>query len=272
MPGITGEPAVDAAKDSKGGGSFLDELGHLLAGLTGPALAKDTFGGKSAPKKADPKKKTTAKKKTTDAPAQGDAFEQLAKSLVGELQEEQAPIEAAISGSLTGPAAATAEGIADSAVGVSPDSATGQYMANLVGKGQQQSDPLTEALGAYGLAYGASQVGVDQALLNMGAANDAAVNDAPEDAWLNAIASHIGTTQSGYYSVPENIAKALPAPVAQALQGAGFGGISTPKGGWGPGALQENSSIAAGLTGLGNTTPGSVPTQQAVTNPSNPAA
>jgi hypothetical protein len=213
---------------------------------------------------------------SSDPPAttktESDPYANLAKSLVGQLQTEQAPIEAAISGALVGPSAESAEKIAQEATGISPSSATGQWMAQQVSKGAQETSPLMQALSAYGSAYGAGQVTVDQALLNMGQANDAAVNTAPEQTWLNLLAQHVGTTGSGYYSVPPALAKSLEAEspgVAEALQNAQVGGITTPKGGWPAGALQQNTSVAAGLTGLGSTSPGTVPTYQSVTSSGN---
>lgn len=252
-----------------GGNKRLEDVSNdIVEFISGPpSAAKET-----SDKKKDPKKAEKRDPKKTAASTEPDPYANLAKSLVGQLQSEQAPIEAAISGALVGPSAESAEKIAEEATGISPSSATGQWMQQQVAKGAQETSPLMQALSAYGSAYGAGQVTVDQALMNMGQANDAAVNTAPEQTWLNAIASHVGTTGSGYYSVPENISKQLESQypgVAQALQSAGFGGITTPKGGWGPGALPENTSVAAGLTGLGSSSPGTVPTYQNVTSSGN---
>jgi hypothetical protein len=256
MPGFNAEETDEAqeAEEAK-------KEDSTWRGKKSPA---DDIGSSLASSEPRPYK-APAKKGTATAP---DPWTELAKQLVGQLQQEQAPIEAAISGALVGPAAQGAQQIAEEATGISPSSATGQWMSQQVAKGAQEADPLMEALSAYGSAYGAGQVGVDQALVNMGKANDAAVNNAGADVWLNALASHVGTTGSGYYSVPANIAKELPDPVLEALQGAGFGGISTPKGGW-PGGNNAPSSVAAGLTGLGSTSPGTVPTYQSVTTPGN---
>lgn len=196
-------------------------------------------------------------KETEDNP-----WTQAGNALVGQLQQAQAPVEAAVSGALVGPAAQTAENVALEATGISPTSSTGQWMSSQMAKGAQEADPLTQALAAYGSAYGAGQVGVDQALSNMGTANSEAIESGPSEPFLNALASRLGQGNWGY-ELPASVANQLPPSVQEALQTAGWQGITTPKGGWGTGG-PSGTSAASALTGL--------PTTQAAVANANPTA
>lgn len=242
MPGISEQAVVKIADEEKAANEEKTWRGKKSpVNLLNPSYAAEQAGAKAGKESEEPKAKTD--------PAAADPWTQLAQSLVGQLQQEQAPVEAAISGALTQPAAATALGIADQAVGISPSSSTGEWLQQQVSKGATEMDPLQQALSAYGSAYGASQVGVDQALVNMGKANDAAVNSSEEQPFLSAIASHIGG--GSYYDIPQTIVNGLPGSVQEALYNAGWGGITPPKGGWGPGSLPSaNNSVATALTGL----------------------
>jgi len=177
---------------------------------------------KAKKKKAAPKKETQAQQLEQQIQAEEDSpWTQLADSLVGQLQQEQAPVEAALSGALVGPAAQGAESLALQASGIAPGSAAGQWMSSQVAQGAKNADPLMAALSAYGSAYGAGQDTVDQALAAMGQANSASIATSSEQPWLSAIASHLGTGQWGY-TVPANVAGQLPPAVQQALKGAGW--------------------------------------------------
>lgn len=214
-----------------GGGEVSDIWGDIMAAVTGKPHGPSA---PPAPAAADPKaKKGSAKKKAApkesetqileqDLQAEEDSpWTQLGNSLVGQLQQEQAPVEAALSGALVGPAAQGAENLAQQATGISPTSATGQWMSSEVAQGAKNADPLMAALSAYGSAYGAGQSTIDQALSAMGQANSAAISTSSEQPWLSAIASHLGTGQWGY-TVPANVAGQLPPAVQQALKGAGW--------------------------------------------------
>jgi len=84
---------------------------------------------------------------------------------------------------------------------------------------------------------------VDQALVNMGKANDQEVNTAGVQPFLSAIASHIGGGE--YYTIPAAQAAGLPTDVQKALTNAGWT-VDSP----------ATSKAAASLTG----SPATVPT------------
>ena len=259
---------------------FWDDIAKTLAGALNPAniaknigatteitSGKEHYNAGGAPSAMPAKKSSKSKKKSTSkstAETAAQAEEQLANSpwsqigqaLVTQLQQEQAPVEAALSGALTQPAEQSALNTAMEAAGVAPGSASSAWVKGEAALGQQEADPLQAALASYGTAYAAGQQGVDQALTNLGQANQTAINTAPESEWLNQIAQHPG---ADWYVVPPTVASSLPPAVAQALQQAGFQGITTPKGGWGPNALPSTgaSSIAGALSGVSGTAPSS---------------
>jgi hypothetical protein len=220
----------------------------------------------SSKKKAAPKKKVAATP-TTEQPS---PWTQLSEALVGMLQQEQAPVEAALSGALVGPSAQSAENIAEEATGISPSSPTGQWMQSQMALGKKENDPLMAALASYGSAYGAGQEAVDKAMSTMGELNQTMVNTAPEQAALQTLTQTYGKQDPSYYSFTQAQASALPPAVQEALYNAGYGGITPPKGGWGPNALPVKSpNVASALSGLpatpsGATTPGTTPASPGV--------
>jgi hypothetical protein len=249
-PGVVGEARHEAAH-------IADQVGGVFNALfgSGPpgrpsSIAEGAHDVKKAlypePKDsgAKPKAKKAATKKTAapSATAPPDPWTQLAEAIVGQLQQEQAPIEAAVSGALTGPAAQGAENMALEATGISPGSSAGQWLSQQVQQGAKEADPLQAALSAYGSAYGAGQVGVDQALINSGRANDAAVNSAPEQAALGLLQQTYGKQDPSYYGLTPSQAAVQPSFIQQALKNAN---ITVPT----PGKGSSAASALLGSTG-----------------------
>ena len=217
----------------------LAALGNLATlGQGGPA-APPKGGGASGPSGA------------TDAPTQAqleaqiaaNPFNKLGEGLVKQLQEEQAPIEKAVSGEDTEAAERQAVQGAQSLAGVTPNSSAGQWFNQQIAQANQTDQPMQAAMADYGKAYDAGQKGVDTALGGMGQANALANITAPQQAYLNMIAQHLGSGQ--YYSLNQAQTSQLPPALLYYLQQAGTQGVTEPKGGWGPNAPGASGATAA---------------------------
>jgi hypothetical protein len=192
--------------------------------------------GKSDPKKGT-KKKAKAKKSDSESPAQVQAaeekaiadnpFNQLGQGLVADDQKIQAPLENAMAGGLTGPATSNAVAEALSASGLGGNAQAKQWLNANIAQANANDAPLAQAMAQYGAAYNTGQQGVDQALANMGQANALANTVAPEQQWLNALATHIQSNLNYYGTIPNwavgSGSQALPPALQYYLQTTGTG-------------------------------------------------
>ena len=221
--------------------------------ISGKGLLPDLHGGPSGSdggKGKDKGKDTGTPPGPTQAQIEqeiaNNPFNKLGEGLVKQLQEEQAPIEKAISGQDTAASvkSATAQAFADA--GVSANSSAGEWLNSNIAKANAADQPMQAAMAAYGKAYEAGQKGVDTALLNQGQANAIGQTTAAEQPYLNLITQHLGSGQ--YYSLTPEQAGSLPQALQYYLQQAGTQGITTPKGGW-PAAFTQGASGPSGAPG-----------------------
>jgi hypothetical protein len=230
--------------------------------------------GKAAPKKAGGKKGGTT---TSSAPTAtqleqeiaNDPWSQLGKALTTQLQQEQVPIEKAISGGDTASTAqaATTQALADA--GLAPNSSAAQWLTSNMNQAQANDAPMAQAMNAYGQAYAAGQQGVNTALTGMGQANQLGVATAPEQTWLGDLATHIQSNLAYSGTVPswaQNLPDALKVYLQQSGQTGGTGtipvtGLTYP----------GQKTTPTGLSGTAGAAPGATPTPGALTPGTTPA-
>lgn len=222
LPNLFGVPSIGPGSGDSSGASGAKGKGKGPSGPEGPTTAQ------------------------IEQEIANNPFNKLGEGLVKQLQEEQAPIEKAISGQDTAASvkSATAQALADA--GVSANSSAGQWLDSNIAKANAADQPMQAAMAAYGKAYEAGQKGVDSALANQGQANALGQITAAEQPYLNLITQHLGSGQ--YYSLTPQQASSLPPALQYYLQQAGTQGITTPKGGW-PAAFTQGASGPSGAPG-----------------------
>ena len=211
------------------GSAFVDPLG----------LGKDAInaifgGGGGDKKKKPPPKKPPAATTTPETVAQyeaqiekNDPFYAIGQALTNEEAQINKPVEQAISGQDTAAAeqSATSQAIADA--GVSPGSSAAQWLQSNISQANANDAPMAQAMAAYGKAYGAGQQGIATALTGVNQANALGIATAPEQTWLQDLATHIQSNLAYPGTVPEWVQN-LPPSVKQALQQSGqVGGSGT---------------------------------------------
>jgi hypothetical protein len=229
--GLLGEGRHDVAAGYNDIAGALGDVGHFATEI-GKHDPLNIFGiGDSAPeKKKDPKKKakSDSDKPLTEAQIEAqiaaNPFNKLGQGLVTQLEQEQAPIEKAISGGDTASATQSAVGQALAASGVSPGSSAAQWLDSNIAQANANDSPMQAAMNAYGQAYGAGQQGVDQALSGMAGANALGVTTAPEQTWLQGLGTHLQSNLNYYGQIPTSTAENLPPALLYYLQQSGTGG------------------------------------------------
>ena len=138
-----------------------------------------------------------------------DPWSQLGAGLAKTLEEEQAPIEKAVSGQDTGSQDKVAMSAAMTTLGLSPGSGAAQWLNSNIATANKADQPMQAAMAAYGKAYETGQKGVDTALTNMGQMNKLGVKTAPYQTWLQDIDQHIQSNIT-YGQVVPSWAQSLP--------------------------------------------------------------
>lgn len=195
-----------------------------------------TGAGKAKTEKERPKRKKPAAKGETEAERQAaieqailrTPYAQASRALVEQYQEAQTVAQPLASGAATAPATQAAATEALALTGLSPQSSGGQWLSSALGAAQAASAPLTQAMAQYGQEYAQQALPVTQALANYGQANALEVMTAPEQAWMNALASHITSNLSYYGEIPKADVGSLQPYLVTALQkSGGYGGGGT---------------------------------------------
>jgi hypothetical protein len=198
----------------------IEGLGSLGGGT--PAAKKD------ADKKKAKKKTDTLTAKEIEQDIAKDPWSQLGQALVSQYQAAEAPAAALASGSQGPTAQEGAAASALSSLGLSPTSSAAQWLNSQMQAAQETAAPVQAAMNAYGAQYSAEAGPITQALLNYAQANQLEVATAPEQGWLNALASHVTSNLSYYGSIPKAAVATLPPAVAAALeQSGGYPGSSS---------------------------------------------
>jgi hypothetical protein len=231
-------------EQGKGDAPFSsDYIAQYLKALGGDIWKGITFGGPdTSPKPAADPKKAPAKAKakaTTPAetPAQIQAaeqaaiaanpFNQMGQGLVADEKNLEAPLENAMSGGLTAPGTSNAVATALSAAGLSPGSPAAQWLNANISQANAADAPMAQAMQQYGQAFGQGDAGVQSALANMGQANALANTVAPEQQWLQSLATHIQSNLNYYGTIPNwavgSGSQALPPALQYYLQQTGTG-------------------------------------------------
>jgi|ERR1700676_2662300 len=219
-------------------GSYVD---RYLSALGGDIWKGITFQNENTPPKADPKKASTKGKAKSTAPTETPAqvqaaeqaaiannpFNQMAQGLVKDEQALQAPMENAMSGGLTGPGTSNAVATALSAAGLSPGSPAAQWLNSNISQANAADAPMAQAMQQYGQAFGQGDQAFQQAIGNMGQANALANTVAPEQQWLQSLATHIQSNLNYYGTIPNwavgSGSQALPPALQYYLQQTGTG-------------------------------------------------
>lgn len=216
-----------AAGFKRAGAGWGDPLAHLLLHGTStgaPAPAPATHGRHRKAKAPSVPEKTLIaayEKAIATGP-----FAKIEQSTAAELAPAFSAAQSYVSGAQT-PAAvsgAFSQALGDlrGAPGLSATPAS--WMAQALAAGQQAAAPLTAAERGLAAARASYEPGIAAELAAVGQGNEAAVMTAPENAWLQAIASGIESHMSYYTRVPKGAVTGLPAAVGKAL--AGLGGIT----------------------------------------------
>lgn len=95
------------------------------------------------------------------------------------------------------------------------------WLSGNIKTAQTVDQPLTSAMAAYGGAEEAQLPSILAALKAYGQGNEIGIATAPENAWLNALISHVGTEISYYGTAPKAGVTGLPAAIAEALKAYG---------------------------------------------------
>jgi hypothetical protein len=227
--------------------SWLDDLGNLIThGKWGPGSVSGadvgnliTGGGKAKTDtaKAKPKKKAAAKGESSAQEQEQEQqlvatndFAQLAKGLISDETAQEAPLQQAVSGQLTAPATSNAVATALAAAGLSPNSPAAQWLNANIAQAQAADQPMAQAMTAYGQATEQGNQQVNQALGNMGTAENLALQTAPEQTWLQSLAAHIQSNMNYYGTIPSwavgSGSTALPPALQYYLQQTGTGQAS----------------------------------------------
>lgn len=198
-----------------------------------------------------------------------DPWSQLGAGLAKTLEEEQAPIEKAVSGQDTGSQDKAAMTSALTTLGLSPGSGAAQWLNSNIATANKADQPMQAAMAAYGKAYETGQKGVDTALTNMGQMNQLGVNTAPEQTWLQDIAQHIQSNIT-YGQVVPSWAQSLPDALKYYLAQSG----GTSSSGTMPltSLTYPGSKNAGPASSLAGVAPGSTATPAALSPGSSPAA
>jgi hypothetical protein len=265
--------AIGDPSGKPGSPGVLDQIASVLNALwgTGPAARPSTLGEATGektppkPKKAKKKKAdTTASTDTTELSAE-QAFGLLAQGLVNEDQAMTSQVQQMIEGQVpgqTGQAAAPSGAAILQANQPAAGSASDWLNQNIAAANAADS-PMQQAMNNYATAYGQGEALQQGAIQQMGAANTAMLETAPEQAYVSLL-----QPGAGYYKylTPAEIQQLSPA-MQYALQQAGVGvgegsPIPTPKGGWPKsitGGKAASTSPASALFGT--------PATAAATNP-----
>ena len=238
-----------------------DAILHILGDIgTAPiAIGKEIGKGVNnlftppAPKKPAAKKKTAAKGATAPTAQQieqqiqaQDVWGKLGQGLVADQQKLENPILQAMGGGLTGPATSVAANTALGAMGLSPTDSAAKWLHSEIKQANANDSPLQAAMNSYAAAFATGQQGVDQALTNLGQANQQFVETAPNATWLQEIAQHISSNINYTGQIPSYIANSLPDWTKWYLQQSGAGGF-TPGGSGGVPITSLNPAGAATL-------------------------
>ena len=254
-------------------GKGVATVGNIVLGREGgPTTDPAAIAAKEAAKaKAPAKKKATAATTTgTEAKVLESAIAtgplaKIMQSVATEYKVAQSASSAAASGSLTAPATqgAWAEALQSLAgtpaiIGETPSKWLGENLATA----QKVDAPLTGAMNAYGEALAGQQTPILKNIAAIGQGNELGVVTAPENAWLNALGSHVTSNLSYYGTVPTAAVSSLPSSVIKALQASGGYPGSTAKGLTPLGSLTTKGTtpkVKAGTTTVGGTLAGTVP-------------
>jgi hypothetical protein len=185
-----------------------------------PAASTATKDPKKDEKKAPP---ISAAEQTKDIEKEisSGPWAKLSESLVKQYQEDLSPVTAAVSGATNATGQADAASQALGSLGLSPNSSAGQWFESQLGAANANAAGVTQAMNQYGAQYAAEAGPITKALQAYGQANELEVSTAPEQSWLNALASHITSNLSYYGEVPESAIGSIPSGVATALQQSG---------------------------------------------------
>jgi hypothetical protein len=213
-----------------------DEGFRLTSAQKAPAKKKE------AAKKADPISSATETKDIEKEIANG-PWAKMSSALVKQYDQALAPVSAAVSGETNTAGQADAANQALASLGLSSSSSAGQWFNSQLGAANANAAPVSEAMAAYGAQYGAEAGPITKALQAYGQANELEVSTAPEQSWLNALASHITSNLSYYGEVPTGAVSSLPGGLVEALQQSGGYPGSTGSG------LTPLSSLSVSDTG-----------------------
>lgn len=196
-----------------------------------PAAFKPAIEGAiKADEKNMPKPKTAKKAAAPSSAAETKDIEQeidsgpwakLSESLIKQYDSALAPVTAAVSGSTNTAGQADAANQALASLGLSSGSNAGQWLESNLGAANANAAPVSQAMNAYGSQYAAEAGPITKALTAYGQANELEVSTAPEQSWLNALASHITSNLSYYGEVPTGAVSSLPGGLVEALQQSG---------------------------------------------------
>jgi hypothetical protein len=260
-------------------GSLVGLPESLADTLSGALGVPDKHADPSKPKAStstDTKPKDTATKEPKVSAAQqtkdiekeiaSGPWAKLSESLVKQYQSDLAPVTAAVSGSTNAAGQAGAASQALASLDLAPNSSAGQWLESNLGAANANAAPVTAAMNAYGAQYAAEAGPITKALQAYGQANELEVSTAPEQSWLNALASHITSNLSYYGEVPEAAIGSIPSGIATALQQSG-GYPNTSQSGLvplndlgtnsaGQTVAKGNASSALEQTNVGGTIPG----------------
>jgi len=216
----------------------VEPVGAKLTGASSPqgggplhAILEPT--AKKAPTKKAPKApkapSTASETAAIEKELSTGPWAEISKALVSQYDTELAPVEAAVSGATGNAAQAGAANQALASLGLSSGSAGGQWLTSQLAAANANAAPVDAAMASYGNQYAAEAGPISKALLAYGQANELNVASAPEQAWLNALASHITSNLSYYGEVPSAAVSSIPGGVVEALQQSGGfpGGAST---------------------------------------------
>jgi hypothetical protein len=220
----------------EGAASSLVKPFENIKNLEGQGLGDGAPAAAASPPKKEAKK-ATKKADTPTSAEQTKAIEkelssgpwaQLSQALVKQYDAELTPVTAAVSGSTNATGQTDAASQALASLGLSPSSNAGQWLESNMASANASAAPVTAAMNAYGQQYAAEAGPITKALQAYGQANELEVSTAPEQSWLNALASHITSNLSYGGDVPvADVGNGGITPaVAKALQESGGYGAS----------------------------------------------
>ena len=175
-------------------------------------------GAKTKSKKKAAAKTDSAAKSDENQISTANDFSQMLKGLMQDQSNLTTPLANLASGQQTAPGTTDAVSTALAAAGLSPNSPAAQWLNANITQAQAADAPMASAMTAYQNAYNTGQGGVNTALQNMGSAENLAAQTAPEQNWLQALATHIQSNLNYYGTIPSQFVGSGPNALPPALQ------------------------------------------------------